>query len=114
MLAVGYSVTLHCYEQPEDVPEGVKLSDASDVLPRSGYFTDLKTGYPATFSDVFRYNLMRREDLTYVDCDLYLLKRFPDTDYIFAWESDRFINGAALRLPKDSPLLLDLVTAMAS
>ena len=63
------------------------------------------------FSDLFRYSFLRRSGGTCVDCDVYVLRPIPDSEYIFAWEGLKFLNVAVLKLPVDSPLLDDLWTA---
>jgi hypothetical protein len=77
MLAVGHSVTLHVYDapgdRPEDIPDGVTLSDAAKVLSRTSWVHQ-QTGLRPTFSNFFRYALLRKEARTWVDCDVYCFR----------------------------------------
>jgi hypothetical protein len=112
MLAVGHSVTLHVYDapgdRPEDIPDGVTLSDASKVLSRTLFWVHQQTGLRTMFSDFFRYALLRQEARTWVDCDVYCLKAIPEAEYIFGWLPGKSICNAILRLPPHSALLRDL------
>ena len=111
MVAVGHPTFLHVYEEPEDTPDCVTLVDASNLIPKANIFRH-KTGSYAMFSDLFRYAILRAGLGIYVDCDVYCLRPIEDADYIFAWEDARYINGAVLKLPAQSPLLNDLWTAI--
>ncbi|MCB4767590.1 hypothetical protein LGR54_03140 [Ancylobacter sp. Lp-2] len=104
-LRMGHAVTLHGYQRPHDLPAGIAFADAAKLVPPERIIRHRETGSYALFANVFRYRLLQRVDCLYVDCDVYCLKPVERADYLFAWEDDVHINGAVLRLPKDSPLL---------
>lgn len=109
----GHEVHLHTYGEIEDLPAGVKCVDANAIVPESKIIKHNKTGSYALFSDLFRYELMKKTDGIYVDCDVYCLKpvHIPAHGVLLGYESDRSINGAILRIPAESPLLNSLLDA---
>ncbi len=109
----GHEVHLHTYADIVDVPEGVKLVDANKIISKDQIIKHKETGSYALFSDIFRYELMRKVDGVYVDCDVYCLKpiSIPEHGYLLGFEDDEWINGAILRIPKESDLLKELLKA---
>jgi hypothetical protein len=106
----GHRVVLYCYDAPKDVPPGVDLADAGTVVEPGRVISHKKTGSHALFSDLFRYELQRQNLGTWIDCDVYCVRRFDtDTDYIFGWQNKAEINGAVLKLPSQSPLVDRLI-----
>lgn len=105
-----HRVVLHVYEEPEDVPAGIELSDADKLLPRSRMFTNVASGSIAPFSDLLRYEILRFGLGVYVDCDVYCLKPFWDADYIVAAGDQRgdCIYNGVLKLPECCPALTEL------
>lgn len=103
----GHDVTLYSYEPLGNVPEGIETADAADILPGANILQHRKTGSPALFANLFRYELMRKTDRTiWVDTDMYVRKPLQTTDgHCFGWESGDSINSAVLRLPRDSETL---------
>ncbi len=107
-LRAGHRVVLHCYSPPDDLPDGVELADADELIPQSQVFRHRKSGSYSTFSNLLRYRILARGLGLYADCDVFCLRPIADADYIFAWQSDDLINGAVLKLPPDCPALRDL------
>jgi hypothetical protein len=69
----------------------------------------LEGGWGELASDFFRYALLAKGLGYWVDLDLYFLKPIDfDDDYVFGWENRKSINGAVLRLPRDSHMLREL------
>lgn len=109
-LAAGHQVTLHGYEIPEDMPDGIVFSDAESLLPRKRYFfRHKKTGSLAPFCDLLRYEILAQGLGLYVDCDVFCVRPIPDADYIFGLQPGGTINNAVLKLPVGCPVLRDLV-----
>lgn len=107
----GHSVYLHTYGDIEDLPDGVIKCDANLIIPSSKIVKHKATGSYALFSDIFRYELLKKADGIYVDCDVYCLKplTIPEHGYLFGFEDDSIINGAILALPRNSMLLNKLL-----
>lgn len=110
-LRQGHRVTLHVFERPTDVPDGVELFDAEKLMARSEVFAHRSTGSFALASDIYRYRILRAGLGIYADCDVYCLRPFPSEDVLFGWESNSHINGAVLALPPEHPALDDLIAA---
>lgn len=109
----GHKVFLHTYNKIDDLPDGVSILDANHIIPKNKIFKHKETGSYALFSDVFRYELLKKIDGIYVDCDVYCLKPITKNPhgYILGYEDSKMINGAILALPKDSPALSSLLAA---
>lgn len=110
LLRQGHRVVLWCYDPPEGLPAGVELRDAATIVPRDR-ITAHRSGSPALFANLFRYELQRRGLGLWVDCDIYALAPLSGAaSSVFGWENDGKINTAVLGLPADSPLLPPLVS----
>lgn len=103
----GQHTILFTYGGVGNVPEGVELRDANEVLPGADVLTNERTGSPALHSDLFRYHMLaQNDDLIWVDTDAYCVKRFVTPDgHFHAYESKEGINGGVLGLPRDSDTL---------
>lgn len=107
----GHHVKLYHYGLLENVPEGIELADAAEILPRDANLAHARTGSPALHSDLFRYHLLAKNDRTiWADTDAYCMKPFTtETGHFFGWESRKHINGGVLGLPQDSDALAALL-----
>jgi hypothetical protein len=114
--ARGAELIVFSYDMRLEPPEGVGLRDAREICPDAGLVQRyLVGGRPslATFSDRFRYEMMAREDLCWVDADMLALR--PDADEALIWgrqaeaKGKALINNAVLRLPRDSAVLADML-----
>lgn len=106
---VGHRTILYSYDPNMNVPDGVELRDAGEILPASRLF-DHKNGF-APFSDAFRLHMIRQTGAIWIDCDVVALKPIEEMEYCFA-KSGRRISNSILRLPADSEtldLLIDFV-----
>lgn len=104
----GHTVTLYCYDPPNGVPAGVAIADAASILPADRIIRH-HTGSVALFSNLFRYELLRRELGTWIDTDVYLLRPIPNQEYVFGRQWAGWLNGAVLKLPAQAPLLTSLL-----
>lgn len=107
----GHRVILHTYEElPDAHRAGVEVADASKVLPRERVFRHVRTGSYAMFSNLFRYEILRRSMGLYIDCDVVCIRPMVRRDgYVFGYQNSEQINGAILKIPADSRLLRDLL-----
>jgi hypothetical protein len=108
---------LYCYDPPQQVPEGVMLCDAAEIVADRGLLDRYPVrGRPSIskFSNLFRYQLIRKTGACWVDSDILCLRK-PDlrdqpilfgrqTDDAGIWE----MNGAVLKLPRRHPMLAEL------
>lgn len=109
MLRQGHQVTLYCYGEVANVPAGVVVADAAEIIA-----ADRVVRYPdgsaALFANWFRYELMRLGRGIWLDTDIYLLKPLDSMPpYLFAYEAPGMINNAVLRLPSEAAILTRLL-----
>ena len=106
----GHPLSLYVYGAVEGVPEGVTVRDASAVVPEEQIIRH-RRGSLALFSDLFRFELLRRGLGTWIDCDMYLVAQLDgSSSYLFGHEGERFVNTGVLRIPADSPILAPLLS----
>lgn len=109
MVACAHTVRLYSYGEVTNLPEGVELCSAETVLPRSKLLRHKKSGSYSLGSNIFRYELLQKEDTIWLDADVYCLKPLEALGpIVFGWESDHVINGAVLGLPSDHIMLQQL------
>lgn len=101
----GHRTVLHVYSQPHDVPDGVELADAGELLPESRMMRHSQSGSLALFSDFLRYEILQQGLGLYVDCDAFCLGPIEDADQVFGFESRNCVTTSVLKLPTGSPVL---------
>jgi Alpha 1,4-glycosyltransferase conserved region len=105
-VANGHEFHLYCYEEPEgDLPEGVMIRDARDVLPPSWQCRDSR-GSLSGFANLFRYKLLYDRGGWWVDMDIVCVSPFDFADeYVFALEPDQTIGNDVIRVPPGSDMM---------
>lgn len=82
----GHDYHLYVYEDIE-VPKGVVLRDANEILARPQVFKDRVLESFANFSDIFRYKLLLERGGYWADTDTICLRPFEfSQEYVFAME----------------------------
>lgn len=114
--AQGHAVTLHAYGEITGLPEGIVLRDAREVLPetvaRANRYTN---GSYALFSNLFRYEILRRGLGIWSDTDVVAIAPLAlDSPFIAGWESPDFLNGAVLFAEPKSAFVTDALAAFSS
>jgi tetratricopeptide (TPR) repeat protein len=103
----GHEVEVYAYEAIE-VPQGVKLCDANEIIPRSeifSYGSGVARGSFAAFSNLFRLKLLYERGGIWADSDVLCLKPMHDLPPSFVGRvSDKWLNGALLRFPQGDPV----------
>lgn len=103
----GHDINLFVYDMDIPVPRGVKKINANEVMSSKDSF--LVDGTYAAFSDLFRYRMINKTGLTWVDADVICLS--PDWDFkdgviVGREKTDtNDITGSVLGLPKNSEIL---------
>ena len=115
-LAKGHEFVLWAYDELEtEIPEGVSIRDATEIIPRHQVFSYRNynkyghgKGSYAGFSDIFRYKLLHMHGGWWVDMDVTCLKHIDiETEYFFRKHHDLMIVGNVMKCPKGSQLMLD-------
>ncbi|MDN7353110.1 hypothetical protein [Acetobacter senegalensis] len=113
LIRQGCELTLYSYCRVDNVPDGVVLADASEIIPEemTKYFIFKNMPDLGHFSDFFRYSMFRKNKKTWVDLDMLFLSEpyvSPSGD-IVVQERQGSVNGAILGLT--SPFLVDELIA---
>jgi hypothetical protein len=96
-LRVGHIFILYVYEPISNLPDGIEVRDAREILNERYLGLNNNFGfYP--LSDIFRFNLLYKKGGIWVDMDMYANRGWEcleDKEYIFA--SERTIQKGAYR-----------------
>jgi hypothetical protein len=105
----GHEFHLYVYEQIENVPSQARVFDASRIVPREQVFahgSGVAKGSLATFSDLFRYELLYQLGGWWVDLDVFCLAdTLPEGDVVIGRQDAQLINGAILHFPPRHPAM---------
>ena len=103
----GHPYHLYAYGALDNVPDGVTLQDAGQILPQSLIFRNQLgkgKGSVAAFSDLFRYKLLLERGGWWVDTDVFCLKPFDfSAPYVFGAE-DKPVASGVIKMPKGCEL----------
>ena len=106
-VAQGHAFHLYTYDPIDNVPPGVTLQDAGQILPASKVFRNQRgegKGSLAAFSDLFRYKLLLDRGGWWVDTDVFSLKPFDFTaPYVFGAE-DKPVATGIMKMQRGSAL----------
>lgn len=106
----GHRMLLHCYDIPRNVPPGVEIVDASNLMPRDRIVYYRSNGSPSLFSNLYRLKILQAGLGLYVDCDVFCVRPIPKQDYIFGYQTSDQLNGAVLKLPVGSRTLIEALS----
>jgi hypothetical protein len=112
----GHEFHLYAYQQHADVPAGVRVLDAREILPPATIFRNRRgrgKGSYAGFADLFRYKLLWQRGGWWVDADVFCLRPFDfAADYVFGAEDKPVANGV-LKAPAGCELMRRCYTEAA-
>lgn len=99
----GHETYLYVYDMDMEVPDGVIKKNAEEIVPANKVFT--YHDQLAAFSDYFRYKMIQKTNLMWVDADTLCLSKnfFEDAPFVFIKESDILIAGGILKMPSNHP-----------
>jgi hypothetical protein len=93
----GHEYNLYCYNDIKNLPDGIKILDANDIIPESEIFcyqVGIGKGSFSAFSNFFRYKLIYEKGGYWADTDVICIKNFsPEEDYVFSKEIECVQNG---------------------
>ncbi|HVU25340.1 MAG TPA: hypothetical protein VHE13_14530, partial [Opitutus sp.] len=105
---------LYTYAAPPDLPAGVRVLDAADIVPadRAPLRNDgtFAAGSMGSFSDHFRYHLLLARGGWWVDMDVVCLRPWRFSQPALTASTDelqggRIANGFVLRFPPGHPVM---------
>lgn len=99
-LDYGHDFQLFCYKEYEDLPTGLKLRDAREILPEEEIFRDTSHSSFAAFADWFRMKFLSEEGGFWVDMDVVCLKKgIPADETWFCRQNASEVAVGAVRFP---------------
>lgn len=107
-VAAGARVLLYTYNKTLNVPAGVELVDAREVLSGPLYQFHHKDGdlSLALHSDLFRYLAIQKFGGWYMDLDIIVMKPSLPSDKVYlAYQEDGVANAAVMKFPAQSPIM---------
>jgi hypothetical protein len=122
-LAQAHPVHLYVYEEPSNVPAGVEVFDAREIVPvervPKGQAKPMGKGTLASFSDFFRYKLLFERGGWWSDMDVVAIKpwsSFPDSVIASTEERGygRIANNFVLRFPPGHQVMKDCLDFLMS
>lgn len=112
LLKAGHEVEVYAFDDL-NVPTGVKLCNAEEVMPRSEAFAykhGMAKGSFAACSNRFRYALLYRKGGIWADADVLCLKSLADLpNATIGWENHDSVNGAVMKFSAGHPAMLELL-----
>lgn len=109
----GHTFQLYTYDGVQNIPKGVVIKDANQIIPRSEIFTFTNREHKqslAAFADMFRFKLLYELGGWWSDMDAVCLKPYDfDQDYVFMQEKqknqdNRVCNGI-IKCPAGSSIM---------
>jgi len=88
----GHEYNLYVYEDLQNIPDGVNVKDANQIVPKEKIFKSLdsegKPGSLAPFADYFRYKLIYENGGYWADMDCICIKPWDfKEDFVFSSEN---------------------------
>ena len=107
----GHHVKMYTYGDVGNIPDGIEICDANEIMPLGNVIAHKRTGSPAPQADKWRYNMLAKtDDQIWADTDAYCVKKFTSPNgHFHGWESDKHINNGVVGLPSDSDTLAGLI-----
>ncbi|HHI69991.1 MAG TPA: class I SAM-dependent methyltransferase [Rhodobacteraceae bacterium] len=109
----GHEVVLYTYDKVGNVPKGVRIADANDILPSDNIIRHANTGSPAYHADIFRLHMLQQTDYIWADTDAFCCQPWDIKrgKHFHGWISDKkpIVNNGVLRLPKTSKTLKNML-----
>lgn len=122
----GHPVHLYTYSTPNDVPDGVEVFDAAEILPKDaifrysptaekkGAFAGDKGGYGG-FANLWRYHYLAKYGGWWVDADLICLKPLEfEAEYVFGSAGNKQVYNGLMKVPAGSRFTQELVRRSAA
>jgi len=103
----GHRTVLFTYGEVSGVPEGIEVMDANVLFPQTNFIRHKKSGSPAVHADAFRYRMIAKEHMIWIDADILCMQPWDFKDeWVFGWEkTGQLVCNAVLGLPSSSRTL---------
>lgn len=104
-LVMGHPVTLYCTDRVGNVPDGVEVRPASEIMEIDrGMVEETSASF---VSNVFRYRMIARTGAIWIDCDAFCHRPFPEgVEHIYAGHGMRgALNCGVVGMPREGRLI---------
>ena len=104
-LVQGHPVTLYCTDAVRNVPEGVIVRPADEIMQIDRKIVEETSA--SFLSNVFRYKMIQKTDAIWIDCDAFCYRPFPDDQtHIYAGHGMRgALNCGVVAIPQTGALM---------
>lgn len=101
----GHPTTLYCTETVDNVPAGVTVRPASEIMDID--MEIVRQTSESFLSNVFRYKMIQKTNAVWIDCDAFCYRPFPDDmDHIYAGHGFRgALNCGVVYIPPSGKLI---------
>jgi hypothetical protein len=101
----GHPTTLYCTETVDNVPDGVIVRPASEIMDID--MEIVRQTSESFLSNVFRYKMIQKTNAVWIDCDAFCHRPFPDDmDHIYAGHGFRgALNCGVVYIPPKGKLI---------
>ena len=104
-LVMGHPVTLYCTDRVGNVPDGVEVRPASEIMEIDrGMVEETSASF---VSNVFRYKMIAKTGAICIDCDAFCHRPFPEgVEHIYAGHGMRgALNCGVVGMPREGRLI---------
>ena len=108
MVLTGHEVIIYTYTKLSNIPDGVKVMDANEIMDKSKIFRYKDTQSFSGFANLFRLKRLYELGGTWLDLDILLIKNISCLDDIIICSEPQkefylHTNNAFIRFPKEDP-----------
>lgn len=111
----GYQYDLYIYDSVGNIPTGVNIKDANEIVPKSEVFAYKNSSFSAV-SNIFRFKLLYTKKAIWVDLDIICTKfyDFNKDKYLFITEPDKTYNieklgSCIMKIPQNDIIAFDAI-----
>ena len=116
-LDIPYEVELYAYGPVDNVPRGVRICDATEIMPRSALFEDAPSleRRPFTRANIFRMALLANDRGPWCDADYLMFRSLPPVrDILVGREHNGHLCNAILWAPPDFEMMERVLASFKS
>ena len=108
MVLTGHKVIIYTYTNFDNIPDGVEVIDANEIMDKSKIFRYKDTKSFSGFANLFRLKRLYEFGGTWLDLDILLIKNISELDDIIICSEPQkefylHTNNAFIRFPKGDP-----------
>ncbi|MBF9060325.1 hypothetical protein HKCCSP123_14160 [Rhodobacterales bacterium HKCCSP123] len=105
-MRLAIPVTVFSYQKVRNIPAGIALEDARAVYDVGHVVRYHKSGSASLHSNLFRYQMLSKTDLTWSDIDIIAISPNGwDEARQYGFQDEVSVGSSVLRLPAESPAL---------